>query len=79
MSSKEWEKWMVDSNEEGKNLVLKENYAFIMESSSIEYIQERECDLEQAGGLIDQKSYAIAYRRSKYNHNLKKKIYFLLN
>lgn len=66
MESKEWEKWMVDSTEAGKKLVLSDNYAFLMESSSIEYIQERECELEQAGGLIDQKSYAIAYRRSNF-------------
>jgi ionotropic glutamate receptor len=65
MKSKEWEKWMVTSNDQAIHLAKTENYAFIMESSSIEYIQYRECDLEQAGPLIDQKSYAIAYAKSE--------------
>lgn len=35
-------------------------YAFLMESSSIEYVVERRCDLMQVGGLLDSKSYGIA-------------------
>lgn len=66
MESKEWEKYMVSTNDEGKKLALKGDYAFFMESSTIEYIQYRECELEQAGPLIDQKSYAIAYAECKY-------------
>lgn len=61
MDSKEWSRYMVDSNDAGQKLAKKENYAFLMESSTIEYVQYRECELEQAGPLIDQKSYAIAY------------------
>ncbi|XP_014204503.1 glutamate receptor ionotropic, kainate 3-like [Copidosoma floridanum] len=61
MKAKEWERYMVTNNEDAFKLVRDEKYAFIMESSSIEYIQYRQCDLEQAGPLIDQKSYAIAY------------------
>ncbi|XP_011500631.1 PREDICTED: glutamate receptor ionotropic, kainate 3-like, partial [Ceratosolen solmsi marchali] len=68
MKSKEWEKWMVTSNDQAIHLAKTENYAFIMESSSIEYIQYRECDLEQAGPLIDQKSYAIAYAKNFEYH-----------
>ena len=66
METKEWQdKWMVSENSDGIRLAKTENYAFIMESSSIEYIENRECELQQAGPLIDQKSYAIAYAESK--------------
>lgn len=56
-------------NDEGKKKVLSENYAFLMESSSIEYIQERECNLTQIGGLLDQKGYGIAMKKSKFLYN----------
>ncbi|XP_069950782.1 glutamate receptor ionotropic, kainate 2-like isoform X2 [Cherax quadricarinatus] len=50
------------SNAEGVKRVQEENglYAYLMESSSIEYITERNCDLTQVGGLLDSKSYGIA-------------------
>ncbi|KAF2352922.1 Ionotropic glutamate receptor [Trinorchestia longiramus] len=50
------------SNEEGVERVVKSagKYAFLMESSSIEYITERHCQLTQVGGLLDSKSYGIA-------------------
>lgn len=35
-------------------------YAFLSESTSIEYVTERQCDLTQVGGLLDSKSYGIA-------------------
>ena len=35
----------------------KGGYAFLMESSSIEYIMERDCDLAKVGGELDSKSY----------------------
>ncbi|ROT79787.1 putative glutamate receptor ionotropic, kainate 2 [Penaeus vannamei] len=35
-------------------------YAYLMESTSIEYVVERQCDLTQIGGLLDSKSYGIA-------------------
>lgn len=44
--------------------VKDENYAFLMESTSIEYITERECDVTQVGGLLDDKGYGIAMRKS---------------
>lgn len=57
-----------DSNDAGKNWVLDPNkkYAFLMESSSIQYIEQRECDLTQVGGLLDAKGYGIAMRKSLY-------------
>ena len=33
----------------------KGNYAFLMESTSIEYTIERNCDLTQVGGMLDSK------------------------
>ncbi|XP_076034612.1 glutamate receptor ionotropic, kainate 2-like isoform X3 [Oratosquilla oratoria] len=50
------------SNEMGVERVLRGDgmYAYLMESSSIEYITERHCDLTQVGGLLDSKSYGIA-------------------
>ncbi|XP_071050024.1 glutamate receptor ionotropic, kainate 2-like isoform X1 [Onthophagus taurus] len=35
-------------------------YAFLMESSSIEYEMEKNCNLKQVGGLLDSRSYGIA-------------------
>ncbi|XP_071525539.1 LOW QUALITY PROTEIN: glutamate receptor ionotropic, kainate 2-like [Panulirus ornatus] len=50
------------SNDDGVERVSKADgmYAFLMESSSIEYVVERKCDLTQVGGLLDSKSYGIA-------------------
>ncbi|XP_067125930.1 glutamate receptor ionotropic, kainate 2-like [Centruroides vittatus] len=48
------------SVEEGIQRVLKENYAFFMESAAIEYVTEKHCNLMQTGGLLDSKGYGIA-------------------
>lgn len=57
----------VSSNDEGQKRVERENgaYAFLMESTSIEYVIERECNLTQIGGQLDNKFYGIATRKSK--------------
>ncbi|XP_076358817.1 glutamate receptor ionotropic, kainate 2-like [Tachypleus tridentatus] len=49
-----------ESNQEGVERVLEGNYAYLMESTSIEYMTERDCELEQIGGLLDSKGYGIA-------------------
>ena len=36
------------------------SYAFFMESTSIAYLTERNCDLLKIGGNLDAKSYGIA-------------------
>lgn len=41
-------------------------YAFLMESSSIEYEVERNCDLKQVGAWLDSKGYGIAMPFSAY-------------
>ena len=61
----------VESNDKGVERVKKGEYAFLMESTSIEYIVERECDLYQVGGLLDSKVSAhleIAIFSLKTNH-----------
>ena len=48
---------MVNSNTEGIDKVIETDgkYAFMMESSSIQYIIERNCDVTQIGGTLDTK------------------------
>lgn len=41
------------------------SYAFLMESTSIEYVIERNCELTQIGGMLDSKGYGIAMRQSR--------------
>lgn len=55
---------LTKDNDEGLKKVLQENYAFLMESSSIEYIIQRECNVTKVGGLLDQKGYGIAMKKS---------------
>lgn len=57
----------VKSNMEGVERVQRSNgaYAFLMESTSIEFFVERRCDLTQIGGMMDSKGYGIAMRPGK--------------
>lgn len=58
----------VKTNKEGEERVAKSKrmYAYLMESVSIEYIVERNCNLTQVGGLLDSKGYGIAMPVSKF-------------
>ncbi|XP_028173810.1 glutamate receptor ionotropic, kainate 3-like [Ostrinia furnacalis] len=56
--------WLVQSNQDGVNLVENSTYAFFMESTSIEYTKQRHCDLLQIGGLLDSKSYGIGMKKN---------------
>lgn len=61
-------KLMQETNAAGVDRVVSEkNYAFFMESTSIEYEVERKCDLAQIGGLLDHKGYGIVMRQSEYS------------
>ncbi|XP_053605086.1 uncharacterized protein LOC128672163 [Plodia interpunctella] len=52
-----------------------ENYAFLMESTSIEYMVERNCDVAQVGGLLDSKGYGIAMKKnSQYRQPMSESI-----
>lgn len=50
---------LVKNNQEGITRVLTTDYAMLMESTSIEYISQRNCNLTQIGGLIDSKGYGV--------------------
>lgn len=50
----------VKTYEEGIDRVLDGNYAFLMESTMIDYAVQRDCNLTQIGGLLDSKGYGIA-------------------
>lgn len=50
-----FEPTLIDGVERVKN----ENYAFFMESTTIEYITQRNCELMQIGGLLDSKGFGI--------------------
>lgn len=43
----------------------KRTYAFLMESTTIEYLMQRNCEIDKIGGLIDNKGYGIALPRSE--------------
>ncbi len=55
----------VQKSQEGIDRVLKGDYAFLMESTMIDYFVQRECDLMQVGGLLDSKGYGIGTQRSE--------------
>lgn len=50
---------LVKSIEDGVQRVLKSDYALIMESTTIDYITKRNCNLTKVGGLFDSKGYGI--------------------
>ncbi|XP_051161200.1 glutamate receptor ionotropic, kainate 1 [Leptopilina boulardi] len=50
----------VSSYEEGVKRVLEGDYAFLMESTMLDYAVQRDCNLTQIGGLLDSKGYGIA-------------------
>lgn len=58
---------MPNDNQVGVDMASDEanDYAFLMESSSIEYVIERNCDVTQIGGLLDDKGYGIAMKKGK--------------
>lgn len=59
----------VDSNPKGIERVLKgkRQYAFFMESTTIEYYAAKMCELTKIGGELDTKGYGIAMPVSEYN------------
>ena len=70
----------VGSSDEGVERVKKSEglYAYLMESTGIEYVLERNCELTQIGGLLDHKSYGIALQPGEPRWN-KLKLFFELN
>lgn len=50
----------VSTYHEGINRVIEGNYAFLMESTSLDYAVKQNCNLTQIGGLLDSKGFGIA-------------------
>jgi len=71
----------VPTYEEGIQRVLQGDYAFLMESTMLDYIVQRDCNLTQIGGLLDTKGYGIATPMGKllswYLLSFQNLIYFL--
>lgn len=63
MESKDDPSPFVKSAQEGIDRVEAGGYAYLMESTSIEYITQRNCNLMQVGGLLDSKGYGVATPR----------------
>lgn len=59
---------LVKNNEEGIQRTLTADYALLMESTTIEYITQRNCNLTQIGGLIDSKGYGIGTPMGELGH-----------
>ncbi|XP_076807653.1 glutamate receptor ionotropic, kainate 2-like isoform X2 [Clavelina lepadiformis] len=58
------------SKEEGIKRVFEGNYAYLMESSTLEYIVNDNCNLTQVGGLLDTRGYGIATMDSSLRDEL---------
>lgn len=58
--------WLARTNDEGEERVRESdfNYAFFMESATIDYKLERNCSIIKIGGLLDHKGYGIAVKRN---------------
>lgn len=52
--------------EEGIRRVLEGNYAFLMESTMLDYTVQRDCNLTQIGGLLDTKGECYKIERSVF-------------
>ena len=50
----------VNSSSEGFERVKNSDYAYLAESTTIDYTVQRNCKLDQVGGLLDSKGYGIA-------------------
>uniref|UniRef100_A0AC34F2M7 Ionotropic glutamate receptor C-terminal domain-containing protein n=1 Tax=Panagrolaimus sp. ES5 TaxID=591445 RepID=A0AC34F2M7_9BILA len=50
----------VNSSKEAITRVKAGNYAYMMESSMLEYYMKTECSLQTVGGLLDSKGYGVA-------------------
>ncbi|KHN75082.1 Glutamate receptor ionotropic, kainate 2 [Toxocara canis] len=65
----------VKNNAKGVEKALSENYAFLMESSSLEYEVQQNCNLTQIGGVLGSKGYGIALKkRSEWTDRISRQI-----
>lgn len=49
----------VKSQEEGIERVKRGGYAYLIESTTNDYLRQNDCELMQVGGLLDSKGYGI--------------------
>lgn len=56
---------MTKSNEVGLERAKNGKYAFLMESSTIEYVIQRNCEVDKVGKQLDEKGYGIAMKKGK--------------
>ncbi|KAJ3649499.1 hypothetical protein Zmor_021239 [Zophobas morio] len=61
---------LVEDPTQGVERAERENYAFFMEITSIEYEIQRRCNLTGVGRLLDEKSYGIAMRKNSTYRNV---------
>lgn len=57
------EKVYTKGNVEGVRRVLKGNFAFLMESTTLEFYTNQYCNLTQIGDLLDRKGYGIVLKQ----------------
>ena len=77
MESKDDPSPFVKSAEEGISRVETGEYAYLMESTSIEYITQRNCKLMQVGGLLDSKGYGVATPIGRNQFDIRRSGFFL--
>jgi ionotropic kainate glutamate receptor 2 len=56
--------YLVSSNQAGLQRVIDGNFAYFMESSTIDYITGKNCDLVRVGGLLNENGYGIAGQKN---------------
>ncbi|CAB3398042.1 unnamed protein product [Caenorhabditis bovis] len=65
----------VTSNGKGVERALKSNYAYLMESTSLEYEVQQNCNLTQIGGVLGSKGYGIALaKKSEWTDRISRQI-----
>ncbi|KAI6179694.1 hypothetical protein M3Y98_00638000 [Aphelenchoides besseyi] len=65
----------VSSNRAGVEKVLTQNYAYLMESTSLEYETQQNCNLTQIGGVLGSKGYGIALqKKSEWTDRISRQI-----
>ena len=79
MESKDDPSPFVKSAEEGISRVETGDYAYLMESTSIEYITQRNCKLMQVGGLLDSKGYGVATPIGRNQFDIRRSGFFPRN
>jgi glutamate receptor, ionotropic, invertebrate len=58
---------MMMGKEEGLEKAKAEKYAYISESSTIEYYEQRHCQIAHVGDKLDEKGYGIAMKKGICN------------